>query len=246
MEKTTLQMQIPKFLIWFFLCIMPAIAASQKNPDVSRSKRNKVVVTGYITDSLHRPIPGAALFVDGKKSGTYSNDRGFYSVKVKPDIHSIMAFSLLHGGQEVEYLGQDTIHFTLSPNHTKEILNVQGDGEEVVRTPASLAQNDKTSSISTLDDRKIKNHNYRTIYDMIRGEIPGIMVEGSSIIIRGPSSVNASSEALLVVDGAIVTTISDIHPGDVQSISALKGAAAAIYGSRGANGVIVIKLKGSH
>ena len=90
-----------------------------------------------------------------------------------------------------------------------------------------------------------KYASYQNIYDMIRGEIPGVQVNGKSILIQGPSSINLSTEPLLVVDGITVSSIDDISPTMVKSIEVLKGAAASVYGSRGSNGVILISLRGS-
>ena len=80
---------------------------------------------------------------------------------------------------------------------------------------------------------------------MIRGKVPGVSVVGNSIVIRGVNSVNASSDPLLIVDGVTVSSIDNISPSMVKSISVLKGPDAAIYGSRGANGVLLITLVGS-
>jgi TonB-dependent SusC/RagA subfamily outer membrane receptor len=72
-----------------------------------------------------------------------------------------------------------------------------------------------------------------------------VQVNGKSIQIQGPSSINLSSEPLFVVDGMAVTSIDDIRPQQVKSIEILKGASASIYGSRGSNGVIMITLIGA-
>jgi len=80
---------------------------------------------------------------------------------------------------------------------------------------------------------------------MIKGQIPGVDVSGSSIRIQGANSFMGSTEPLLVVDGMTVQSIEDISPREVKSIEVLKGSSAAIYGSRGANGVILITLKGA-
>jgi TonB-dependent SusC/RagA subfamily outer membrane receptor len=79
---------------------------------------------------------------------------------------------------------------------------------------------------------------------MIKGRIPGVSVTGNTIMIQGPISFTTSSTPLFVVDGTVVSSIDNISPIEVSSIDILKGPAAAIYGSRGANGVILIKLKG--
>ena len=88
-----------------------------------------------------------------------------------------------------------------------------------------------------------ENNTYRNIYEMIQGKCTGVQVMGEKIIIRGVSTLNSSTDPLFVVDGQPVTSISHINPNDVKSISVLKDSAAAIYGNRGANGVIVITLK---
>jgi TonB-dependent SusC/RagA subfamily outer membrane receptor len=100
-----------------------------------------------------------------------------------------------------------------------------------------------TTQVGKIDGTNKKYAAYQNIYDMIRGELPGVQVRGKSILIQGPSSINLSTEPLLVVDGVIINSIDDISPRDVKSIEVLKGAAASIYGSRGANGVIMIYLK---
>ena len=78
---------------------------------------------------------------------------------------------------------------------------------------------------------------------MIQGKCPGVKVEGQRIIIRGESTIYAGKDPLFIVDGATVNSIDWINPYDVKSIDILKDAAASIYGSRGANGVIIINLK---
>lgn len=98
--------------------------------------------------------------------------------------------------------------------------------------------------VSVVDvDKKDKVVTYRDIYEMIQGKCPGVQVVGDRILIRGLSTLNSSTDPLFIVDGQPVSNISSINPNDVKSISVLKDSAAAIYGNRGANGVIVITLK---
>jgi TonB-dependent SusC/RagA subfamily outer membrane receptor len=92
---------------------------------------------------------------------------------------------------------------------------------------------------------KAKKTKYASIYDMIKGEVAGVQVSGSKVRIRGATSIQGSTDPLLVVNGMVVTDIDDIPPEIVKSIDVLKGPSASLYGSRGANGVIVIKTKGS-
>lgn len=85
---------------------------------------------------------------------------------------------------------------------------------------------------------------FRTIYDMMRGRIAGVVVQqDNTIIVRGINSIRNNSEPLFIVDGNFVQSIDFVVPNEVKSITVLKDAEASIYGSRGASGVIVIKLK---
>lgn len=106
------------------------------------------------------------------------------------------------------------------------------------------ARGDLASSISSvpLDDNT--THTYRDIYEMIQGKCAGVVVEGKKITIRGIGSIYGSTDPLFIVDGSAASSIDWINPNDVKSIDVLKDASAtSIYGSRGANGVIIINLK---
>lgn len=99
------------------------------------------------------------------------------------------------------------------------------------------------TSVSSVPIDERTTPSYRDIFEMIQGKCPGVRVEGTRIIIRGESTINAGKDPLFIVDGAMVDTIDWINPYDVKSIDVLKDASASIYGSRGANGVIIINLK---
>ncbi len=119
-----------------------------------------------------------------------------------------------------------------SPNRLQEKVNI-GYG--------TSTREQLTNSVSTVAINE--NVPYTTIYDMIQGKCAGVIVRGNSIQIRGISSINLSTEPLLIVDGVEMKDVSGINPRDVKEIQVLKDAAASIYGSRGANGVILITLK---
>ena len=103
-------------------------------------------------------------------------------------------------------------------------------------------------AISSVDMEEADKSGYITIYDYLEGRVPGVKVvkngaTTASVYIRGINSVNSSTEPLFVVDGIMVNDISYLNPRDVKSVTVLKDASASIYGVRGGNGVIVIKLK---
>jgi TonB-dependent SusC/RagA subfamily outer membrane receptor len=106
-----------------------------------------------------------------------------------------------------------------------------------------ISKKESSTGMASVDEKNMDNNSYKDIYDMIRGKVPGVSVIGSTIKIRGIRSVNGSSDPMFIVDGAETFSINDISPSQVNSITVLKGTESAIYGSRGANGVIVITLK---
>ena len=98
-----------------------------------------------------------------------------------------------------------------------------------------------TTSVSQLKVRDAQN--YTNMYDYLRGRIAGVQVEGTSIYIRGKSSINADTSAMILVDGVETTNLDSLNPQDVSSVEVLKDASASIYGTRGANGVVLITTK---
>lgn len=102
-----------------------------------------------------------------------------------------------------------------------------------------------TSSVSTLKSDRKKTETYLTIYDYLRGRVPGVVVSPDNrILIRGINSINSTSDPLILVDGQEVTTINSLNPADIKSVDVIKDGSSAIYGVRGANGVILITTKG--
>lgn len=100
-----------------------------------------------------------------------------------------------------------------------------------------------TSSVTKLKSDK-QTQSYTSIFDMIQGKCPGVQVNGNRVIIRGIGTNSDSTDPLFIVDGVMVTDISAIDPMNVDSIEVLKDAASSsIYGTQGANGVILITLK---
>lgn len=124
----------------------------------------------------------------------------------------------------------------------KESIHRQGKqvnmGYGIVGTSESMASS--ATRVDITDDPG----RFRSIYEMIQGRCAGVQVTGNRIIIRGVGTVNASTDPLIIVNGCTVEDVSWINPNDVKSIDILKDAdALSLYGSRGANGVILITLK---
>ncbi|WP_347840127.1 TonB-dependent receptor plug domain-containing protein [uncultured Draconibacterium sp.] len=104
---------------------------------------------------------------------------------------------------------------------------------------------EKLNAVAQMTDDDVDFAQYSNMYDLIRGRFAGVQVAGGEIIIRGVNSINSSSAALIVVDG--ITTDGSIlgvlSPAQVKSVNVIKDGGAAIYGSRGANGVVIIETK---
>ncbi len=105
-------------------------------------------------------------------------------------------------------------------------------------------KSDLSSAVSSLKVDGNVISSYSNIYDYLQGRVPGVQVTSDHrILIRGISSINSPTDPLLILDGVEVSDLSGVNPNDIQSVDVLKDGSAAIYGSRGANGVILITTK---
>ena len=221
------------------LFVVEASFAQAKN----KNKHKKITVSGYVTDVNEKPLARVAIVVDGVGSNVFTNKKGFYKIKIKPETETLMAYEMNHGGVEIEYVGHTKINFVLlaDPTNAKYISPEEGKmydygyGKEIKKN--------SSSSMFLIEGNNLDNNSYKDIYDMIRGKVPGVSVIGSTVKIRGIGSVNSGTSPMFIVDGVEAISIDNISPILVQSITVLKGPETAIYGSRGANGVIVITLK---
>ncbi len=201
-----------------------------------QKKSKKITISGTVVDASHKPVEGAAIFVDKVKTNSVSDQQGHFKVKVSSDAKEILVFTLFNGVSEELIEGRTAIEFILSDKSAGD----SGKGSPAINTGSDKSENKE--SLDVLDVRAAEFSASQTIYDMIRGRFPGVEVSGNSIKVAGSSSLNVSTEPLFVVDGTIVQSIDDISPQTVKSIEVLKGPEASVYGMRGANGVIVITL----
>ena len=205
-------------------------------------KSTKLTVSGTVTDADNRPVRDAMIMIDSKQTQVVTNDKGFYKIKIKSTVKTITVFSMQYGMADEPVNGRTEINFRL-----------KGRGEPI---PAAAQESDKvnvgygtvdrksmTTNVGQIDGTNPKYDSYPNIYEMIKGEVAGVQVSGTKITIQGVTSINSGTDPLLVVDGMAVGSIADISPRIVKSIEVLKGPSASIYGSRGANGVILITLK---
>ena len=218
--------------------LFTGISSGQKKP-------RSFVVTGHVIDENRKPVANAYIFIDNIKTDVVTDDKGFYRIRVKSSAKTIASVTFLNGLSQAPIEGKKVINLSMK---VAKAANAGGvplqSGDEPVNVGyGSVKKKDLTDAVGNIngDDRDFAS--YKDIYEMIRGRVPGVIVSGTTIRIRGESSINSSNDPLLVVDGVIVPTIENISPRDVKSIDILKGSASAIYGSRGNNGVILITLR---
>lgn len=211
---------------------------------VTGQKSNKkFVIKGVVTDAKQNPVEGAIIFIDKNQVNVITDSEGRYKVKVKPTA-GVISVASSFGVKEMVIDGQNEINFVFSDSSITNLGEVKDGmkGETVNVGYGTQKKKDTGMPVTQLDGQKSKYASYSDIYSMIKGEFSGVTVRGTSITMRGSNSVNTSSEALLIVDGIKVSSIENIAPQMVKSIEVLKGPAAAIYGTRGTNGVILITL----
>ena len=211
----------------------------------------KYYITGQVLDINNTPVSGAMVLIDNKSSDVITDNNGMYKVKIKADAALISIVNLSGGLMNEAINGRIVINFKLN----NVILEVQpakqeNPDNEVVNIGYGYARKkDMATSVGNINGQNTKYSSYQNVYQMIQGELPGVQVAGKKITIRGIATINASSDPMVLVDGIEMSlsgdnTLDVIDPRLVKSIDILKGNDAAIYGSRGANGVILITLIG--
>jgi len=222
-----------------FLCIY-GISAQKSN--------KKVTITGTVVDATGNPIGNAIVMIDGKNTSSLTDSKGHYQVKVKSSAEKIGILTFGSGIIEESISGRTEINLKFGVTATQKKAEPEIEpGEQGVSTGYNyVKEKNVTTEISSIDGTNKKYASYSSIYEMIQREVAGVKVSGTDIIINDSKDFFGSIPALLVVDGTYVTDLSAIPPSAVESIEVLKGTAAAIYGSRGYGGAIVIKTKIKH
>lgn len=206
-----------------------------------------IEITGKVTDENGEPIPGATVSIPGTSVGTVTNLDGKYSLNV-PDGATVV-FS---------FIGYETIRIEIGDQSILNVIleeDVSSLDEVVVLGYGSVQKSDLTGSVSKIDATELANLPAPRVDQLLQGRAAGVnvtSVSGSpgaraSIRIRGGNSVQGDNEPLYVIDGFIAGTnfnLNNINVNDIESIDILKdGSAISLYGTRGANGVILISTK---
>ncbi|HET9055258.1 MAG TPA: TonB-dependent receptor [Chitinophagaceae bacterium] len=213
------------------------------------------IVTGKVTDSKdNAPILGASVVPKGTKAGTTTGSDGSFRLKMPQGINTLVITSVGYATQEIDVTNATEINVSL--------VAVSGSLNEVVVIGYGTARKkDLTGSVVAVSSKDFVKGAITTPEQLISGKVAGVQIisnggapgSGSTIRIRGGASLNASNDPLIVIDGVPLDNekisgspnpLSLINPNDIESFNILKDAsAAAIYGSRASNGVIIITTK---
>jgi TonB-linked SusC/RagA family outer membrane protein len=200
-------------------------------------------VTGKVSDSNGQPLPGVTVVVKGTAQGTVTNADGEYSLSDIPEDATLQFSFVGMRTQEAVIDGQTVVDIVM----VEDAIGI----EEVIAVGYSTKRQSELSSSVTVVDEEVlqKGVTSTNLGTMLQGKVPGLVVSntsghpqrGTNVVIRGVGSIGAGYDPLYVVDGIIGGSY---HPNDIESITVLKDAAATgLYGSRAANGVILITTK---
>lgn len=207
----------------------------------------KITLSGYVVDKDLFPVTEAAVLIDGEKTGIFTDSRGFFRIRVKSIARQVGILTFDGRLAEEQIDGRSRINFSFDGLVPKPpvVLNTDPAEEEINVGYGKVKRKDLTTPVGTIDGRNKRYASYGSVYELLRGEVPGVHVTDHTIRIRGANSVSTNSAPLFIVDGISVRNIDNIQPQMVRSIEVLKGPSASIYGSRGSNGVILIDLLSS-
>ncbi|HET8736158.1 MAG TPA: TonB-dependent receptor [Pricia sp.] len=206
--------------------------------------QDNITVTGTVSDAMG-PLPGASVVIKGTTSGTQTDFDGNFTLDGVPTDGTLVISYIGYASQEIPVDGQTTINVSLQED-------TQALDEVVVVGYGTQRKADLTGSIATVKSEEITKTPTGSAMQALQGKVAGLQVvssgapgTGPTIRIRGLGSyVGGASNPLYVVDGAFYDDIDFLNPQDIETISVLKDAsAAAIYGVRAANGVVLIETK---
>lgn len=221
-------------LLVCFLCISVFAFAQSK-------------VTGTVTDETGEPVIGASVIIEGTTTGTTTAVDGSYAINVPAGATLSVSFIGYEPVSKQVAQGQTKVDFQLTASNTEL-------EEVVVIGYGTVKRRDLTGAVASVTGEKLAANPVSDVAQALQGKLPGVNVitqDGRpgaevSVRVRGGGSITQSNNPLFVVDGFPVGSISDIPASEIESIDVLKDASAtAIYGARGANGVILVTTKGA-
>ena len=211
---------------------------------VATAMAQELIVKGLVTDNTQEPLVG--IIVKSKIQSVVTNANGRFELKANEN--DVLTFS-----------GIGYVTATRKVNSTNEMTVVLAEKneniDEVIVVGTAMKRSDLTGSLSTVNSQTLNQKPATSINEALQGRVAGVFItpgqspsDGAGIKIRGTNTINSGSNPIYVVDGMVMSDafnfFNSINPNDVEEIQVLKDASAtALYGSRGANGVVVITTK---
>ncbi|MBT8308685.1 MAG: SusC/RagA family TonB-linked outer membrane protein, partial [Maribacter sp.] len=229
------------------ICLGTQISWANPDSNFSIEERGDEIqstVTGTVTDNTGSPLPGASVVEKGTTNGTQTDFDGNFTIEVGDDATLVISY-IGFATQEIAVNGQSTINVTLAEDASQL--------EEVVVTGYSTqTRGDITGSVASVDISEATKAPLVNAAEALEGRVTGVTVTnagtpGSSpkVVIRGFGTSN-NTNPLYIIDGVQTdnpSILNSINPGDIDQINVLKDGAAAIYGARASNGVVIVTTK---
>jgi TonB-linked SusC/RagA family outer membrane protein len=220
---------------------------SEKGSGADLVSKYEFQVSGTVKDEEGTPLPGVTVVVKGTTIGASTNADGNFNLTL-PDEQSngTLVFSYIgYSTQEVPLNGQTNVNVTM-------VTDAQALEEVVVTGYGTQRKSDVTGSVGVVNSEELLQAPVNNALQGLQGRVAGVNVKLNSgsptssprVVIRGVGTINASSSPLYVVDGVVMEDIQFLNPNDIESMEVLKDASStAIYGARGANGVILVTTR---
>lgn len=221
-----------------------AQAAELGSESIASIQQQTITVSGVVMGNDGEPLMGVNVVEKGTTNGTITDLDGKYTLNVGPN--AVLQFSYIgYVSSDIAVNGQRTVNVTMKEDS-------QNLDEVVVVGYGTVRKADLAGSVSVLDNKAFKDQPIKQVSDALQGRVSGVQVQSSGvpggtvkIRVRGSGSINRSNDPLYVIDGIVRESgLTGLNPDDIQSMQILKDASStAIYGSRGANGVVLITTK---
>lgn len=232
------------FSLLLFLSGSLAFANVNVDPDKIFKENVQSTITGTVTDDQGAPLPGANVLVKGTTNGTQTDFDGNYTITA--DANAVLVFSYIgFAKQEVAVNGRSTVNIQMAEDASQL-------SEVVVTGYSTQTRGDITGSVASVDISEATKAPLVNAAEALEGRVTGVTVTNSGtpgsspkIVIRGFGTSN-NTNPLYIIDGVQTdnpSILNSINPGDIEQMNVLKDGAAAIYGARASNGVVIITTK---